>query len=59
MIGSGFNSYWFSTKNLQAGLCCNYITQTDDVCRDDWGDYHIRCDKCGDYIQIWKDEDDG
>lgn len=60
MRGSGYHSYWFSTKDRVHGYCstCNYITGTYDVCRDDWGGYSIICKKCDDYVEIWKDMED-
>lgn len=59
LIGSGYYSYWFSTKDLVIAECtCEYVTKTHDVCRDDYGDYSILCDNCGDYIEIWKGYED-
>lgn len=60
LVGSGYYSYWFSTKDLVHGYCttCTYVTSTHDVCRDDYGDYSIVCNKCEDRVDIWKDIDD-
>ena len=58
MMGSGINSYWFTSSYEVVGDCCNYLTITSDVHKDDYGDYTISCKKCGGAIDIWKDDDE-
>jgi hypothetical protein len=60
LIGSGYYSYWFSTKDVVNAYCmmCSKITRTRDVCRDDYGDYTVTCRNCNDAIEIWKDHED-
>lgn len=57
IMGSGINSYWFTSSYDVAGMCCNYLTVTNDVHKDDYGDYTIACEKCGGAIDVWKDDD--